>query len=683
MSRILVNPLFLLGLLVRVLAIVVIVPHAVTEWYGNFLHITAQHLSFNPWGEFLATGGTKLAFPYGYMMWLVFLPSALVCQLFGLDAHVGYSASLLLIDICLLFVLRKLFDMSDRILLVGYWLSPIIIFATYWLGFNDIVPIFFLCCALYSIRQLKITTAGVFSALAISAKLSMILAIPFFCIYLIRNRAMRRLQVSYLKGLLLASFGVFVPFLFYHEGLEMLAGNPEMNKVYQFVLLIGTSYPVYLLPAIYSLMLYLTWRINRISFELFNILLGLSFFMVVLLTPASMGWFVWIVPLFLLYQKLSDKKGMIFVAIFSILYVIMGFLTAPSPVILGYDIVSPYVVFILGVIGMKGISLMHTLFVTLGIILVLHIWRDAVFSNNYFRYSRVPFIIGIAGDSGSGKDTLAASIEGLFGAHSVTHLSGDDYHLWDRQKPMWQVMTHLNPRANDLEQYASDLIALSDNKPVYSRHYDHKIGKMTHPRRVESNNYIIASGLHALYSPILRKCYSLSIYLDLDEKLRRFFKIKRDVDVRGHQLEKVLSSISSREADAAKFIRPQSAHADLILSVQQVNPNIELNISSPELPRMKLCAQSKCGLNTDSLVRVLVGLCGLYVDTVTSSDTGSVELTIEGDVTKDDIANSAYILCPQIKDFLDIMPRWRDGIHGLIQLVTLVHIDQTLRSQLI
>ena len=58
--------------------------------------------------------------------------------------------------------------------------------------------------------------------------------------------------------------------------------------------------------------------------------------------------------------------------------------------------------------------------------------------------TRRPFVIGISGDSGSGKDTFANSIEGLFGKHSVTKLSGDDYHLWDRKKPIWQAMTHLN-----------------------------------------------------------------------------------------------------------------------------------------------------------------------------------------------------------------------------------------------
>jgi len=71
-----------------------------------------------------------------------------------------------------------------------------------------------------------------------------------------------------------------------------------------------------------------------------------------------------------------------------------------------------------------------------GIVLAMRIWHEEVSRNDYFRLSRRPFVIGIAGDSGSRKDTLSKSLEVLFGTHSVATLSGDDYHLWDRQKPI-------------------------------------------------------------------------------------------------------------------------------------------------------------------------------------------------------------------------------------------------------
>ena len=76
----------------------------------------------------------------------------------------------------------------------------------------------------------------------------------------------------------------------------------------------------------------------------------------------------------------------------------------------------------------------------------------------------------------AGKDTLADAISGLFGDHSIVTLSGDDYHLWDRHKPMWQVMTHLNPTANDLEGFSHDLASLKDGKSIRARYYNHVNG---------------------------------------------------------------------------------------------------------------------------------------------------------------------------------------------------------------
>jgi uridine kinase len=319
----------------------------------------------------------------------------------------------------------------------------------------------------------------------------------------------------------------------------------------------------------------------------------------------------------------------------------------------------------------------------IGIILVVRIWRETVSTNDYFRLSRKPFAIGIAGDSGAGKDTLADALAGLFGSHSVARLSGDDYHLWDRQKPMWQVMTHLNPMANDLERFANDLAALTGSKAIASRHYDHATGKMSHPFRVPSNDFIIVSGLHALYLPMLRNCYDLSIYLDIDEGLRRHLKLQRDVQQRGHSVERVLTALERREPDSARFVRPQAAHAALIMSLQPIHPRSLQDTSGKHPLRFRLFVRSRHGLNELSLARVLVGVCGLHVDINMGDDASAVDLTIEGETSAEDILLAARILFPRILEFLDAAPQWQSGVLGLMQLITLSHVNQALSRRLI
>ena len=667
MMRLFRHPLFAFGLVLRFAMLATIVPHAVTEWYAPFLSASASQLSADPWAVFLAQGGTPAAFPYGYVMWLALMPLALLAKAAGIGIGHAYGAGLLGADLLLLLVLSRMLPGRDTLLLALYWLSPVMLLATYGLGLNDVVPMLLLVAALYCTRRRQLAAAGALCAAAVSAKLSMVLALPFFLIYLTRNRALQQQLPAFARGAALAGAVFGLPFLYSDSALRMLLNNPEMGKVYQFSLHVGAGTTVYVMPLAYLVTLYLAWRVRRMNFELFSALLGLGFLLVVLLTPASPGWFVWIVPALVFYQAASDRMAMLLTAGFSALYVL--------------DNLPPDVMAALPLASVTPV--VHTMLTAVGIVLALRMWRETVSSNDYFRFSRKPFVIGIAGDSGAGKDTLAESLRGLFGGHSVAHLSGDDYHLWDRAKPMWQVMTHLSPMANDLESYANDLLALTDGKAILSRHYDHGSGKMSRPQRVRSNDFIIASGLHALYLPVLRECYDLSIYLDIDEGLRRYYKLQRDVLERGHSAERVRSSLDKREPDSIRFVRPQARHASLVLSLRPIHPDLLEHPLGSEAPRVKLLVRSRNGLNELSLRRVLVGVCGLHVDLSMDDDASEITLTIEGEATSEDIAMAAATLFPRITEFLDTVPQWRDGALGLMQLIALAHIHQALNKRLI
>lgn len=678
MTRMLRHPLFLFGLAIRVGLLVVVLPSATQNWYAPFLSHSLETLSLDPWSAYLAAGGDRLAFPYGYAMWLVFLPFSALATLFGLPVAVGYGSTLLLADVALLYALRKLTDVREDKLLALYWMSPIILFATYWLGLNDLLPILLLMLGLAALRDASPRLSACCVALAVSAKLSMILAVPFMLVYLFHNKRLHVFFFSFASALAMALLALQAPYFLSPGGRQMLFSNPELAKVYDISLSFGENLHIYLLPLVYLLTLFGAWRVRRMSFELLLALMGIAFLLVLLLTPASPGWFVWVLPFLVLYQSKSDGMAIVLVEAFSLLAIGLSSLLAPLPALPVTN--WPGGVHASEWLGVSThiLSVWQTLLLATGLILVARMLREGIHANEYFRLSRKPFVLGISGDTGAGKSTLANAIAGLFGKHSVVQVSGDDYHLWDRHKPMWQVMTHLNPRANDLTRFNHDVQALANGQTVLSRHYDQVSGKMGKPQHLKSNDFIIVRGLHVFSMPLLWSLCDLRVYLDMDEALRVHLKVRGGEG--RHDREHVMANIARCEPDATRYIRPQASQADLVLSLQPIHPNTLDKVDAPL--RLKLGVKTRHVLYYEDLVRVLIGVCGLHVDIGQVSADGAIELTIDGDADSDDIALAARELMPQLSELLDTSPDWQGGVTGLMQLIVLSHITQALRARL-
>jgi phosphoribulokinase len=98
-------------------------------------------------------------------------------------------------------------------------------------------------------------------------------------------------------------------------------------------------------------------------------------------------------------------------------------------------------------------------------------------------------------------------------------------------------------------------------KPVY----DHSTGRRVRPELVEPNDFVIVHGVLPLHSRLARACFDITVYLDTPEDVRRDWKMKRDTIVRGYIPDQVTAEIQAAEAEYARFIRPQRAHADIVV----------------------------------------------------------------------------------------------------------------------
>lgn len=172
-------------------------------------------------------------------------------------------------------------------------------------------------------------------------------------------------------------------------------------------------------------------------------------------------------------------------------------------------------------------------------------------------------IIGITGDSGSGKTTISTIIKKLFDDSSFI-LECDRYHKWERGDKNWDNYTHLDIEANYITKMQNDVFDLKIGNDIYQVDYDHKTGKFTDCSLIESKDNIIVCGLHTLH--LREDIINLKIYMDTDENLRIPWKIKRDIKKRGYTIEKIMDQINFRKKDFESYIYPQREKADIIVN---------------------------------------------------------------------------------------------------------------------
>jgi phosphoribulokinase len=177
-----------------------------------------------------------------------------------------------------------------------------------------------------------------------------------------------------------------------------------------------------------------------------------------------------------------------------------------------------------------------------------------------------PIILGMVGDSAAGKTTLSRGIAQILGAERVSVLCTDDYHRYNRQQRKELGITPLNPACNYLDMMAQHLRLLRAGEPILKPHYEHRLGDFGPPQYIVSQPFLIVEGLLGFYWQEMRNAYSVRVYLNPPEELRRRWKVRRDSTQRGYSEQEVLRELDIREPDSAAFIRPQRSHADIEVS---------------------------------------------------------------------------------------------------------------------
>ena len=180
-----------------------------------------------------------------------------------------------------------------------------------------------------------------------------------------------------------------------------------------------------------------------------------------------------------------------------------------------------------------------------------------------------PIILGIVGDSASGKTTLSAGVAQILGEAHCTVICTDDYHRYDRAQRAAAGLSALDPRANYIDVLEQHLRLMRGGEPILKPVYDHRRGTLEPPEYIRPKDFVIAEGLLGYATRAMRDCFDVKVYLDPEEELRRRWKLHRDTTRRGYTREEVLFQLEQRQVHSQTFIHPQRTFADIVIRFQR------------------------------------------------------------------------------------------------------------------
>ncbi len=259
-----------------------------------------------------------------------------------------------------------------------------------------------------------------------------------------------------------------------------------------------------------------------------------------------------------------------------------------------------------------------------------------------------PIILGIVGDSASGKTTLTRGIAKILGEDTVTVICTDDYHRYDRQQRAEKGISALHPDCNYLDIIQQHLSLLRTGQAILKPIYNHSTGMFDPPEYIQPKKFVIVEGLLGYSTRAARDSYDVKAYLAPPETLRTAWKIKRDTGKRGYSKEQVLEQLAKREEDSEAFIRPQRQWADMVVTFfpPDNNPNesdLLLNVQlvlRPTIPHPDLSQiLNPEGNHLGQAIRL-----GLDRDMGKPVDV----LDIDGHATKEQVMELERILCGEV-----------------------------------
>lgn len=181
---------------------------------------------------------------------------------------------------------------------------------------------------------------------------------------------------------------------------------------------------------------------------------------------------------------------------------------------------------------------------------------------------QTPYVIGVAGGTGSGKTTLANNLldaftdEALILSHDYYYLPHDDMTLEERQK-----LNYDHPNAFETDLMIRDVQKLRSFEPIDRPQYSFvEHTRLTETVHVEPKPLVILEGILLFENQALLDLMDIKVYVDTDADIRLIRRLLRDVKERGRSLDSVINQyMNTVKPMHEQFVEPSQKNADIII----------------------------------------------------------------------------------------------------------------------
>lgn len=180
-----------------------------------------------------------------------------------------------------------------------------------------------------------------------------------------------------------------------------------------------------------------------------------------------------------------------------------------------------------------------------------------------------PFIIGVAGGSGSGKTTVVNHIIERVGPENLVLIQHDSYYR-DLEHLTFEERAKQNfdhPSSLETELLVRHVEALTNGYSVEVPIYDFK----EHVRKEETQTLvpkpvILVDGILIFFEKALRDLMHLKLFVDTDSDVRLLRRLRRDILERKRSVESVLDQYERFvRVMHLEFVEPTKRYADIII----------------------------------------------------------------------------------------------------------------------